>query len=83
MVGCQSDDEPNLYVGNGGKWPFPSILNWWALGLEDGVKNIPDGLHPSFRIVTKSAFQAHMGDVWTHSHPQKKTHHTLKYPPWS
>ena len=34
MVGHQLDDEPNLYIGNGCFSPFPSILNWWALGFQ-------------------------------------------------
>ena len=28
MVGHQLDDEPNLYMGNGWKSPFPSIYKW-------------------------------------------------------
>ena len=29
----QLDDEPNLYIGNGWKSPFPSIYKWLALGF--------------------------------------------------
>ena len=33
MVGYQLDDEPNLYIGNGWKSPFPSIIKWLAFGV--------------------------------------------------
>ena len=34
MVGHQLDDEPNLYMGNGWKSPFPSIYKWLALEFQ-------------------------------------------------
>ena len=37
LVGNQLDDEPNLYIGNGWKSPFPSIYKWLALGFQVGV----------------------------------------------
>ena len=37
----QLDDEPNLYIYIYRKWleitQHPSILNWWALGFQEGV----------------------------------------------
>ena len=30
----QLDDEPNLYIGNDWKSPFPSILNWLSTGFQ-------------------------------------------------
>ena len=39
----QLDDEPNLYIENGWKSPFPSIYKWLALGFQAGMwrKNHP------------------------------------------
>ena len=30
----QLDDEPNLYIGNGWKSPFPSTLKWLSTGFQ-------------------------------------------------
>ena len=37
MDGYQLDDEPNLYIENGWKSPFPSIYKWLEMGFQEEV----------------------------------------------
>ena len=37
-------DEPNLYIGNGWKSPFPSIYKWLALGFQEPFRAPKDEL---------------------------------------
>ena len=46
----QLDDEPNLYIGNGWKSPFPSIYKWLVgngvTGIETHPNSFPQIIHP-------------------------------------
>ena len=52
MVGYQLDDEPNLYMGNGWKSPFPSTLNWLSTGFQEDIygksRTVAPNLHQKF-----------------------------------
>ena len=86
MVGYQWDDEPNLYIENGWKSPFPSIYKWLALGLQVVIchKSRVPGTLKQFQPILKIVrlFFPEIGDNKTiHLHkntPPENEHGTHK-----